>query len=382
MGHHIDDDLLMEVTRRLQKVFRPEDTISRFGGDEFLILVEDIDRDKTEEIIQRVLRSFHSLFMLDGREITVSVSVGISIYPEDAEDPDNLIKHADLAMYKAKSSVRNSYEFYSAELSEIMKERFELEHDFRKTFDNREFEVYYQPQVSLSSMTVKGVEALIRWKHPERGWVSPAVFIPVAEETGLIHDIGLYVFEECCAQIAKWAESDLKKIRIAINISIKQFANAHLADTLKEIVSRHGVSPSLIELEITESHMMENQIEIIPQLNALREIGFYLAIDDFGTGYSSLNILKNLPIHRLKIDQSFIRDVTYDVNDRTIALTIIAMGKNLGLNLIAEGVEIEEQLDFLIRNGCDEAQSYLFSKPTDVKQFELWYREFVKKKNR
>ncbi|OQX57568.1 MAG: hypothetical protein B5M52_07105 [Helicobacteraceae bacterium 4484_230] len=378
MGHHVGDILLIEVTKRLKNVLRPEDTISRFGGDEFLILIEAPDSlDDIRDIGERVLESFQAPFMLDGKEIVVSVSIGVSFYPEDADTADMLIKNADLAMYKAKNDTKNSFEFYTSSLSASMKKRFDLEHELRSAFSKKELKVFYQPQIDLSVMKPDGAEALIRWKHPKHGWISPAIFIPIAEDTGLIHEIGLFVFEECCAQIADWKQKGFTGLKISINLSVKQFYDEKLADTLQSILLAYNVDAGMIELEITESHMMENQFEIIEQMKALREIGFKLSIDDFGTGYSSLSVLKNLPINRLKIDRSFIRDITENEDDRIIVLTIIAMGSNLGLNVIAEGVETKEQLEMLKLKGCHGAQGYLFSHAMDARSFLKWFNSYL-----
>jgi len=377
MGHHTGDVLLMEVTRRLKKTLRKEDTVSRFGGDEFLILLESTGKSRElEHLIRRILDQFRQPFALENREVTISASIGVSLYPGDAPDADTLIRHADLAMYEAKKKAQNSFAFYDRSLSTVLEERFDIEHDLRKALERNELSVHYQPQIGLRDMKPCGVEALLRWKHGSRGWIDPELFIPIAEETGIIHEIGLFALEECCRQAHSWDAEGMEPLRIALNVSAKQYADANLPSLFSRTVSYYGLDPSRFELEITESHMIENQISVIESMVKLREKGFTLAIDDFGTGYSSLGILKSLPIQRLKIDKSFIRDIMENEDDRTIALTILSMGKNLGLHIVAEGVENEGQLAFLQANGCHEIQGFLFAPAMSGEDFVRWYRSY------
>jgi len=371
LGHSVGDELLIEIAERLTKVIRPEDTIARFGGDEFLILIEDIEfLSEINIIIARVKDIFNTSFILASKELNISASIGVSVYPTDSSSVDELIKNADMAMYEAKKQLGTSVEFYSSSMSEDAREYFELENELSVALENRELMVYYQPQINVESMKLSGAEALIRWNHPEKGWISPEKFIGVAEKSLLIHDIGLYVFEEVCLQMSRWKENGIDNIRVAVNLSMKQFDNEALAQDLYSIVKKYNLKTSMIELEVTESNMMESKDNVLKQLSSLNSLGFYLAIDDFGTGYSSLSLLKELPFHRLKIDRSFVMDINTDEDDRILVLTILAMGKNLNLNIIAEGVEDKEQFEFLKNNGCDDIQGFYFSKAVSIEEFE------------
>ncbi len=371
LGHSVGDELLIEIAKRLTKVIRPQDTISRFGGDEFVILIEDIGSlSEINIIISRVRDIFKPFFTLDSKELNVSASIGVSVYPADSSSVDGLIKNADMAMYEAKKQLGTSVEFYSHSMSEDAREYFELEHELSLALANRELIVYYQPQINVESLKLSGAEALIRWNHPEKGWISPEKLIGIAEKSLLIYKIGLYVFEEVCLQLSRWRNDGRESLRVAVNLSIKQFDNEALAQDLYSIVKKYNLKTSMIELEVTESNMMKNKDNVLKQLSNLNDLGFYLAIDDFGTGYSSLSLLKELPFHRLKIDRSFVMDINIDEDDRILVLTILAMGKNLNLNIIAEGVEDKEQFDFLKNNGCDDIQGYYFSKAVCIEEFE------------
>lgn len=377
MGHPLGDKLLIEVARRLEHMMRPEDTIARFGGDEFLILVEGIVRyDRINMLCSRIIEDLAQPFEIEGKEVIVGASIGVSLFPQDGTNATGLIKNADLAMYRAKEAGRHRYEFYTKSLSDTANERYALEQDLRKAIENNGLELHFQPQISLQAGNVTGAEALARWNHPEKGWISPELFVSIAEESGLIRHLGTWVFAQSCRELKRWHEKGLKHLRMAINVSVKQLSDKHFVTELETVMSNYGLDPGSIELEITESHLMERRHENIAKLERLNALGFLLAIDDFGTGYSSLSQLKKLPVHRLKIDRSFVMDIGHDEDDRAIVSTILAMGKNLKLNILAEGVENEEQIRYLKEHGCNDVQGYFFSRALDGKSFEKWLGEY------
>ncbi len=370
LGHDVGDMLLQAVGQILVDQIREEDTVSRFGGDEFVLLLTDITSPHAAEAIATKLeRALAEPIVLAGHELPVTTSIGITLYPQDGQDAPTLLKNADTAMYRAKERGRNNYQFYRAEMNERAMDRLALETELRKALDRREFEVYYQPRIDLRTGRIVGMEALIRWQHPERGMVSPGQFIPVAEESGLIGPIGEWVLETACHQVKRWAAAGFEALRVSVNISARQFNQPDLLKRIDTIIEESGIAPSQLELELTETLIMQHADTTIEVLKRLKSRGIYVAVDDFGTGYSSLSYLKRFPIDILKIDQSFIRDIPSDPDDAAIAETILALGHSLRLEVIAEGVETKEQLDFLVDRGCDAVQGFYFSRPIPTDQF-------------
>ncbi len=366
MGHAIGDLLLQRVAERLKEAMRAEDTIARLGGDEFVLIVEALKGRKDAAAVARhILNLFNQPFCLEGQEVFIDASIGISLYPGDGEDTQTLVRNADAAMYRAKAEGRNNFQFYTAELTAVATERLTLENQLRRALERNEFELYYQPQFSLKNggKTLEGVEALIRWHQSEQGLILPTKFIPVAEETGLIVPIGEWVLHTACAQHQAWVKAGYEPLRMAVNLSARQFHSQDLAKKIARILEETGMPPSHLELELTESTIMRDTESTIKTLHELSEMGITLSIDDFGTGYSSLSYMKLFPIDRLKIDQSFVRDITSSKPEAEMIVPIIALGHSMKLRVLAEGVEFEEQLHYLREQGCDEIQGYLCSRP-------------------
>lgn len=370
LGHQVGDKLLVEVSNRLNAVMRDSDTVARLGGDEFLVMMDSLrDVEDASRVAKKIVSALQSEFEIDGKEIFIGASVGISVYPGDGRDVDSLIKAADIAMYQVKSEGKNNYRFYSADLSETAVERFTMESQLRRALERHQFEVYYQPQVSVTTGRIVGAEALVRWQHPELGVVPPAKFIPLAEETGLVVPIGEWVLRKAARQVVEWAAQGLKLQSVSVNISGMQVQRSNFPDVVYGILIETGCDPTLLELEITESIVMHNTESVISTFNRIKEPGVRLAIDDFGTGYSSLAYLKRLPLDKLKIDQSFVQELTINADDKAIASAVIALARSLGLAVIAEGVETQEQLDILAEMGCDDVQGYLFGRPVTAAEF-------------
>ena len=370
LGHPAGDQLLCEVAGRLQDTVRQDDTVARISGDEFVLLLEDIGgSNNAAHAAQKVMRIFDSSFQVAGREVQTSASLGISLYPQDGDDAATLLRNADAAMYRAKDEGRNNYEFYTEELTRNAFERVLLENSLRQALDQEQFLLYYQPQVDMFSGEIIGAEVLIRWQHPDQGMVSPAKFIPIAEECGLILAIGEWVLRAACEQGKRWLDQGIHFGQLAVNVSGVQIKDSGLVDRVTKIIEETELPASCLELEITEGFIMQQTQFAIAQLEALRDLGLTLAIDDFGTGYSSLSYLKRLPIQKLKIDQSFIRDIPDDLNDMAISNAVIALGDSLSLEVIAEGVETKEQADFLKKAGCSQAQGFLYSRPVPAEEF-------------
>jgi diguanylate cyclase (GGDEF)-like protein/PAS domain S-box-containing protein len=370
LGHQVGDKLLVEVSNRLNAVMRESDTVARLGGDEFLVMMDSLrDVEDASRVAKKIVSSLQAEFVIDGKEIFIGASVGISVYPGDGRDVDSLIKAADIAMYKVKSEGKNNYRFYSADLSENAVERFNMESQLRRALERHQFEVYYQPQVSVATGRIVGAEALVRWQHPELGVVSPAKFIPLAEETGLVVQIGEWVLREAAAQVVAWSGQGLNLQSISVNISGMQVQRSNFPDVVYGILVETGCEPSVLELEITESIVMHNTESVISVFNRIKEPGVRLAIDDFGTGYSSLSYLKRLPLDKLKIDQSFVQELTLNADDKAIASAVIALARSLNLKVIAEGVETQDQLATLTEMGCDDVQGYLFGQPVPASEF-------------
>lgn len=370
LGHDAGDTLLLTVSERLSALVRDSDTVVRLGGDEFVILLTSIQRnDYVTQTMKRVLDAISQPVMLNGLEFNISCSIGISIYPEDGTHANVLLKNADTAMYKAKQSGRNNFQYFTHKLNAILQERMDIERKLRNATKREELLLYYQPKVDIADNRVNGAEALIRWV-PEAGtMISPARFIPIAEETGLIEEIGDWVLNTACMQSHVFLKKFGRPILVSINISPRQFLRKGLAQHIADILARTGADPQYIELEITESTLADDIGTFINTLHELKAIGVKLAIDDFGTGYSSMTYLKDFPVDRLKIDQGFVYNLEQTPANSAILKAIVTLGHNLGLKVIAEGVETEFQRDFLRDIGCDELQGYLYSKPIEVNDF-------------
>jgi diguanylate cyclase len=364
LGHPVGDTLLCRVAEVLSAQIRTVDTIARLGGDEFVIILEDIPAPHfAAHFADRIMGEFSQPLEIAGRELFVTLSIGISLYPGDGLEREALVQHADVAMYQTKKSGRNGFRFFEPAMSEGAIERLHLEHDLRLAVQRDEFILHYQPQVDLTTGALMGVEALCRWPHPTLGLLQPSLFIPMAEELGLIDALGLKVLELGCRQMVDWEAAGLYVPRLAVNLSVRELEQSQLPGQIAEILERTGLDPARLELEVTESKLMRQAEMAIGALNAMRALGVTLAIDDFGTGYSSLSYLKRLPLNRLKIDRSFVEGLTQDVNDDSIARAIIALAHTLGLEVLAEGIEAREQADFLFREGCIEGQGYLYDRP-------------------
>jgi diguanylate cyclase (GGDEF)-like protein len=375
-GHTIGDQLLRRVAERLRLGVRNTDTLSRpepqatagpslarFGGDEFIVALTDVAAEAdVARVAQRLIESMGEPFVLGDREITVTGSLGISLCPDDGQDAETLLKHANSALYHAKNAGRNNYQFYTESMNAKAWSRLSLENALRRALDREEFELHYQPQVDSASGAILGAEALIRWQHPDLGMVPPTDFIPLAEESGLIVPIGAWVLETACAELRRWMTAG-SPVRVAVNLSARQFRQQDLVSLVQATIAASGVDAALLELEITESVLMHDARQAVRLLESLRALGVKLAVDDFGTGYSSLSYLKRFPIDALKIDRSFIRDVPRDADDAAIATAIAAMARSLELEVVAEGVETAEQLAFLHARACRVVQGYLFSRP-------------------
>ncbi|HJV54078.1 MAG TPA: EAL domain-containing protein [Noviherbaspirillum sp.] len=363
LGHDIGDALLKAVAARLSACVRQGDTLARMGGDEFALLSFDVGQpEDTAHIAGKLVDAFREPFHLYGHELYMTASVGVTLYPADATDGDALIRNADIALYRAKDCGRNNFQFFTEDMNVAIMQRLQLENSMRWAIERGEFQLYFQPQVDIVSGRIRGTEALIRWSHPELGMVSPAKFIPLAEETGMIAQIGEWVLRTACAQAKAWQRAGAP-MRVAVNLSARQFLQGDLADTIEGVLREQQLPPSLLEVELTEGVLMEDTSQTAAILDRLHRMGVQISIDDFGTGYSSLSYLKRLPIHVLKIDQSFVRDIHTDPDDRAIVTAVIALAHSMKLEVVAEGVETREQLSFLREYGCDVMQGYLFSKP-------------------
>jgi diguanylate cyclase (GGDEF)-like protein len=371
LGHSIGDKLLKVMGERLRLVLRDGDTVARLGGDEFVLILNDQTQDDVIfRAMQRVNSRMSEPFVIDGKELYVTCSAGISLYPQDGTDVETLLKNADAAMYRAKEHGRNNFQFYTSEMNSMVNERLVLEHSLRRAQERKEFVLYYQTKVDLKTGAIVGVEALLRWIHPERGLILPDLFIPLAEETGLIVQIGEWVLREACTQNRAWQHEGLRPITVSVNVSARQFRQDILVKSVSRILAETGLDPSHLEMELTESMIMHNAEAAIDTLRQLTALGVKLSVDDFGTGYSSLSYLKNLPIDTLKIDQSFVRDIVAGKSDqRVLARAIISIGHSLDLKVVAEGVETMAQLEYLKKHHCDEVQGYYFSAPIPAEAF-------------
>jgi len=369
LGHETGDRVLKSVSERLRGCLRQHDTIARPGGDEFTVILEELTSSaQIERVADKILQAFASPIYVDDKEFFVTPSIGVAVYPYDGKDVDNLLKHADIAMYQAKNEGRNNVQFYASTMSAAANDRMSLERSLRRALEREEFLVYYQPVVDLWSGTIIGMEALLRWRHPEWGLVAPARFLSLAEQTGLIVPIGEWVLREACTQSARWQKAGLLPVRVAVNLSARQFRKSNLVDVVAGALEGTGLRGNLLELEITESLLMENPEISGRLLERLKAMGVHVALDDFGTGYSSFAYLKHFPLDTVKIDQSFVRNVTSDPDDAAIVIGMIELAHSLELKLTAEGAETKEQTEFLRYHGCDYAQGYLFSHPLPAEE--------------
>jgi diguanylate cyclase (GGDEF)-like protein/PAS domain S-box-containing protein len=367
LGHIVGDQILKQVAERLVEIQKDNCTVFRQGGDEFIIVLEDTDRQQAGEFAQKVLCRFMDSFYFNSQEYYITPSIGISLYPNDGRDSESLIKNADEALYSVKEKGKAHYQFYRADMQSTGINILALEAHLRKAIEREELELYYQPQIHLFTNEINSFEALLRWNSKELGFVSPAEFIPLAEDTGLIIPIGNWVINRACRQIKEWIDNTGKHIRVAVNISPKQFLQLDLVRIIRDAIKQYEILPSLLEIEITEGAMQDTK-ETIPILKKLKELGITISVDDFGTGYSSLSYLKQFPIDVLKIDQSFIRDIKFNDKDAAIITTIIHLGKSLGMEVVAEGVEEQSQVDFLIGADCEKAQGFYFARPLKAQE--------------
>ncbi len=378
LGHHVGDRLLLEVATRLAGCVRTHDSVARQGGDEFVIvLTEQHDENEVLALVSRLLEVISQPWVDGGQEYGLSCSVGVSCYPRDGSNPDELLRCADAAMYKAKASGRSTYHFYTPELNQVISERLELENSLRHALERNELRVYYQPRIEVASGRLVGAEALLRWDCPGRGLIPPDSFISIAEETGLIIPIGQWVLQEACRQNSAWQQAGLPPICISVNISPIQFRHAGLAMSVSGALAQAGLPASCLELELTESFVMHDAERINVCMQSLKVLGVDIAVDDFGTGYSSLSYLKRFPVDRLKIDKSFVRDIDIDPDDAAIVRAIISLGHSLGLKVVAEGVEERAHMEFLHKHGCDEMQGYYFSRPLPPADMEALLRSLA-----
>ncbi|HAF44984.1 MAG TPA: hypothetical protein DCK83_08630 [Gallionellaceae bacterium] len=369
LGHSIGDGLLVLLAKRLRDMLREQDVVSRFGGDEFIVMLPGTEVRGISLVVQKLLEIIAQPYQVEHYDLNLTASVGIAIYPGDGEDLESLSKNADAAMYRAKQDGRNCFRFFTAEMQERSARNLQLVNDLRHALEREQFHVLYQPQLSLQDGRIVGAEALLRWQHPELGLVTPAEFIPVAEDSGLILPIGEWVMRHAVRQAKEWMENGSEPLVMAVNLSAVQFRHANLPDMVTRILEEEDLPPEYLELELTEGVAMNDPQSAIAMMDNLHDRGIRMSIDDFGTGYSSLSYLKKFKIYKLKIDQSFVRDISTDPEDKAIVSTIISMARNLGLKTIAEGVETAGQLSFLLEQGCDEVQGYYYSKPLPAEQF-------------
>ena len=375
LGHHAGDQLLQEVAQRLRACIHDQALLARLGGDEFTVVLPDLDDLSSVAVVAHaLLQAMAPELVLDGQPLFVTCSVGVSVYPHDGLDAPTLLKNADLAMYRAKAIGKNNCQFFSADMSVGAYEQLQLETDLRHALARGELSLHYQPQVALGSNLIEGVEVLLRWQHPTLGAISPVKFIPLAEETGLIIPIGEWVLQQACRQLKRWHDAGAK-LRIAVNLSPRQFSAFELVAVAGQILEETGLAPEYLELEITESMIMQNPEEAVRMMQGLKNMGLMLSIDDFGTGYSSLSMLKHFPIHHLKIDRSFIEGIPHDSDDVAIAEVILAMAKRMGLKVIAEGVEHPAQIEFLRAQACDYAQGYILGRPMTAEAMDAYLQQ-------
>ncbi len=384
LGHQTGDLLLQGVAENIRRFVRKSDSVTwltplkkkellvaRFGGDEFSILISDIrEPDDAARVARRLLNNIPATYQLDSHEVSVTTSIGISVFPEDGHTAEDLLKHADMAMYHAKTSGRNTYQFFTETMNQIVLERFLIERDLKKALENGEFILYYQPKLRLSDKKITSAEALIRWNHPRQGMVPPGKFIPVAEDSKIIIDINRWVFKEACRQVKQWKTPGRDDLSVSVNLSGYKLNSQNIVNYLEATLISVGVDSKNIEIEITENILLKGSKETISTFNAIKSLGFKLAMDDFGTGYSSLSYLTSFPVDTLKIDRSFVMNAMSEQNNQVIIKAIIAMGHSLGKKIVAEGIETEDQYHFLKECGCDEGQGFFFHHPVPADEFE------------
>ncbi len=376
LGHSMGDRLLQAVANRLQSCLRSGDTLSRFGGDEFALLLPQVrSREDVVVIAEKILDRLKESFVIEGHELFVGASIGISMYPETGGDEETLIQNADIAMYHVKARGKNGYQFFSEEMNQQFSSRLKLEREIRNALAEKEFEVFYQPQVSMDTGTISGVEALVRWRHQSRGLIDPGEFLPLAQETGLLVQIDEFVQRQAFQDVAGWHRAGLGPIDVAVNLTSSQIEQDSFIDHFKTSLRSSGLAPTSVKMEITESTLMQDVELIVPKLRLIRSLGARIAIDDFGTGYSSLSYLHQFPINSLKIDCAFVRDIRAEDQDASIVDAIVAMAKGLRLDLVAEGVENRTQLKYLKARGCEEVQGYIFSPPVPAGDLAILLKE-------
>lgn len=377
LGHEVGDRVLVEISKRIEQKVRVSDTLARLGGDEFCVVLNNIDGvDTVSNVIEAGMEVIKKPITIDGNRLYLGMSVGVSIFPDDGENVTDLLRNADSAMYKAKANGRNRYHFYNEIMTLQATERIVLESALREALKNGEFIPYFQPQIDVETKKIMGMELLVRWQSPTYGLVSPAKFIPLAERTGLIVALDRLVMKQAIKQFSEWNRAELDTGKLSMNLAVKHLEADDFLEVLHQVVAEHGCCPKRLELEITESDIMNNPESSIEKLEKISQMGINLAVDDFGTGYSSLSYLKRLPINKLKIDKSFIDELPHDEEDCAIAKTIIGLCKNLGLEVIAEGVETQEQKDFLYNNGCNLIQGYYYAKPMPAEEMTLFLKTF------
>ncbi len=375
LGHHNGDLLLKDAAQRIGNALRANDVVCRIGGDEFAVILEDLDTPSLAgTVAAKIIDVLSGSFLLEDKEVYIGASIGISVCPDDATDIATLLRSADAAMYHAKERGKNNYQYYNSALEARALKRLSLESGLRRALEFGELLLHYQPQIDVQTNRIVGFEALLRWQPPESGMISPVEFIPVAEETGMIVAIGEWVLRTACHQAKIWQDTIAPELTISVNLSGRQFREPEIVEHVLAIVDETGIEPHLLDLELTESTLMDNSDIVLNQMSRMREAGMLISIDDFGTGYSSLSYLKRFPISTLKIDRSFVQDIPDDSDDIAITQAIIAMGKNFGVMLVAEGVETQEQMDFLREQGCDRVQGFLFSRPVPAEVAEALLR--------
>ena len=377
LGHSAGDTLLCDAASRMRETVREMDTVARLGGDEFTVIQVNTHRcDDAETLAVRLIAALSQPFVIDGEQIHCGASIGISIYPNDGVSANELMRNADLALYKAKSCGGNTYRFYTVDMDREVQERRQLEKELRDALAHQSFCLHFQPQIDIASGSPVGCEALVRWLHPQRGVVSPGTFIQAAERSGLIVAIDRWVLYEACRQAKAWKDADLRVGRIAVNLSAGQLRRGDVVAYLQDVLTETGVSPADLEIEITESVLLLDTETVVATLNAINDLGVSLSVDDFGTGYSSLSYLRRFPVQKVKIDQSFIRNLPQKEDDRAIAGAIVSLGHSLGLQVVAEGVESADQLQYLREIGCDQAQGYFFARPLPAADYAAWFTRF------
>jgi diguanylate cyclase (GGDEF)-like protein len=379
LGHDVGDKLLLEVSKRLENCVRKSDTVARLGGDEFGIILDDLRDVKFVAVVARkILQALSKPILIQEYELYATSSIGISLYPDDSEEEDELLRCADTALYRAKDAGKNNYQYYTSDMNTRAFEFLLMESGLRKALDNDELVVFYQPLINLKNNKLIGMEALLRWQHPEKGMISPGDFIPLAEETGLIEPIGEWVLRAACIQNKKWQDAGYPPVKVSVNMSARQFSKKNVVEMIDNILKEIGLSPEYLGIEITESVIMQDVKSTISKLKKMNKMGISLSIDDFGTGYSSLSYLKLFPIDNLKIDRSFVFNITSDSTDAAIAASVILLAHSMNLKVVAEGVETKEQLEVLRQQGCDIVQGFLFSKPLAAEEFVPFFEPLLK----